>query len=106
MAIFATTEILFYIWIHFSMTNKESVSTNQHYTKSLYYSDIITTVMASQITGVSIVCSFFWLGEHHRKHQSSASLTFVRGIHNWSVDSPLKGPVARKTFPLDDVIME
>ena len=31
---------------------------NQHYTKSLHYSDIITTVMASQITGVSIVHSF------------------------------------------------
>ena len=60
--------------------------------------------MASQITGVSIVCSFFWSGEHHRKHQSSAWVAFVREIHNWSVDSPFKGPVARKMFPFDDVI--
>ena len=39
-----------------------------------------------------------------KKKQSSASLTYVRGIHRWSVDSPNKGPVMRK-FPFDDVIM-
>ena len=31
-----------------------------------------------------------------RKHQSSASLAFVRGIHRWPVNSPHKGPVTRK----------
>ena len=36
--------------------------------------------MASQITGVSIVCSPVCSGANQRKHQSSASLTFVRGI--------------------------
>ena len=40
-----------------------------------------------------------------RKHQSSASLAFVRGIHRWPVNSPLKGPITRKMFSLDDVIM-
>ena len=40
-----------------------------------------------------------------RKHQSSASLAFVRGIHRWPVDSPHKGPMTPKMFPLDDVIM-
>ena len=34
--------------------------------------------MASQITGVSIVCSIIGSGEDQRKHQSSASLGFVR----------------------------
>ena len=34
-----------------------------------------------------------------KKHQSSASLAFVRGIHRWPVNSPLKGPVKRKMFP-------
>ena len=29
----------------------------------------------------------------------------MRGIHRWSVDSPHKGPVTRKMFPFDDVIM-
>ena len=33
------------------------------------------------------------------KHQSSASLAVVRGIHRWPVNSPHKGPVTRKMFP-------
>ena len=41
-----------------------------------------------------------------RKHQSSASLAFVRGIHRGPVNSPHKWPVTRKTFPFDDVIMK
>ena len=44
-------------------------------------------------------------GAHQRKHQSSASLAFVRGIHRWTVNSPPKWPVTRNFFPLDDVIM-
>ena len=31
---------------------------------------------------------------------------FVRGIHRWPVNSPHKGPVTRKMFPFDDVIMQ
>ena len=40
-----------------------------------------------------------------KKHQSSASLAFVRGIHRWPVNSPQKGPVTRIMFPFDDVIV-
>ena len=40
-----------------------------------------------------------------RKHQSSASLAFVRGVHRWPVNSLHKGPATRKMFPFDDVIM-
>ena len=40
-----------------------------------------------------------------RKHQSSASLAFVRGIHRWPMNSLHKGPVTRKMFPFDDVFM-
>ena len=40
-----------------------------------------------------------------RKHQSSASLAFVWGIHRSPVNSPHKWPVRRKMFPFDDVIM-
>ena len=39
--------------------------------------------VASQNTGVSIVCSTVRSAADHRKHQSSASLVFVRGIHRW-----------------------
>ena len=40
-----------------------------------------------------------------RKHQSSASLAFVRVTHRGPVNFPHKWPVTRKTFPFDDVIM-
>ena len=56
--------------------------------------------MASQITSVSIICSTVCSGADQRRHQSSASLAFVRGIHLSQVDSPHKGPVTRKCFHL------
>ena len=40
-----------------------------------------------------------------RRRSKKTSLAFVRGIHRWSVNSPHKGPVTRKMFPFDDVIM-
>ena len=61
--------------------------------------------MAFQITGVSIICSTVCSGSDERKYQSSMSLAFVRRIHRSPVDSPHKGPEARKMFPFDDVIM-
>ena len=64
------------------------------------------SAMASQITGASIVCLTVCSGADQRKHQSSASLAFVSGIHRWLVDSPHKGPVTRKMFSFDDVIMK
>ena len=61
--------------------------------------------MASQISGVSIIYSTIYSGADQRKHQSSASLAFVRGIHRWPVNSPHKGPVTWNMFPFDDVIV-
>ena len=60
----------------------------------------------SQITSLTIVYLTVNSGTDQRKHQSSASLAFVRGIHRRPVNSPHKGPVTRKMFPFDDVIME
>ena len=63
------------------------------------------SAMASQTTSISIAYATFCSGPEQRKHQSSASLAFVRGIHRWPVNSPHKGPVTRKMFPFDDVII-
>ena len=63
------------------------------------------SALAFQITSVAIVCSTIYSGVDKRKHQTSASLAFVRGIHRWPVNSPYKGPVTRKMFPFDDVNM-
>ena len=70
-----------------------------------HYSDVMMGVMASQITSHTIVYSTVYSSADQRKHQSSAPLAFVWGIHRWSVNSPHKWPVARKMFPFDDVIM-
>ena len=63
-----------------------------------HYNDVTMSTMASQITSLTIVYSTVYSGADQRKHQSSASLAFVRGIHQWPVNSPHKGPVTRKTF--------
>ena len=63
------------------------------------------SAMVSQNTGVSIVYSTVCSNADQRKHQSSVSLAFVRGIHWWPVNFPHKGPVTRKMFPFDDVII-
>ena len=47
----------------------------------LHYNDVIMGAMASQITSLTIVFSTVYSGADQRKHQSSASLAFVRGIH-------------------------
>ena len=61
--------------------------------------------MAFQITSLTIIYTTVYSGTDQRKHQSSASLAFVRGIHRWPVNSPHKWPVTRKMFPFDDVII-
>ena len=61
--------------------------------------------IASQITSLTIVSSTVYSEADQRKHQSSASLAFARGIHRGPVNSTHKWPVTRKMFPFDDVIM-
>ena len=70
-----------------------------------HYYDVIMGAIASQITSLTIVYSIVYSDADKRKHQSSASLAFVRGIHRRPVNSPHKWPVTRKVFPFDDVIM-
>ena len=74
--------------------------------RATHYNDILLGAMASQITSLTFVYSTFYSGADQRKHQSSAPLAFVRGIHRWPVNYPHKWPVTRKMFPFDDVIMK
>ena len=71
----------------------------------IHYNDVIMGAIASQITSLTIVYSIVYSDADQRKHQSSASLAFVRGIHRGPVNYPHKWPVTRKMFPFDDVIM-
>ena len=72
---------------------------------AIHYGDVIMGAIASQITSITIVYWTVYSDSDQRKHQSSASLAFVRGIHRGPVNSPHKWPVTRKMFPFDDVIM-
>ena len=74
--------------------------------KGWHYSDVIMGMMASKISGLTIVYSTVYSGTDHRKNQSSTSLAFVWGIHRVPVNSPYKWPVTWKMFQFDDVIME
>ena len=46
-----------------------------------HYGDVIIGAIASQITSLTIVYSTVYSDADQRKHQSSTSLAFVRGIH-------------------------
>ena len=70
-----------------------------------HYHDVMMGPIASQITSLTIVYSTVYSDVDQRKHQSSASLAFVREIHRGPVNLPHKWSVTRKMFPFDDFIM-
>ena len=86
-----------------------------------HYDDVTMSGMVSLITSLTIVYSTVYSGADQRKHQSPASLAFPSSNGNSfrvagplcgeftgprsPVNSPHKGPVTRKLFPFDDVIM-
>ena len=76
------------------------------YTGINHCNDVIMGVITSQITSLATVYSIVYSDVDQRKHQSSVSLAFVRGIHRGPVNYPHKWPVTRKMFPFDDVIMQ
>ena len=71
-----------------------------------HYNDVIMGTIAFQITSLTIVHSTVYSDADRRKHQSSAWLAFVPGIHREPVNSSHKWPVTQKMFPFDDVIMK
>ena len=70
-----------------------------------HYNDAIMGATASQITSLTSVCSAVYSMRRSKKTSKLASLAFVWWIHRWPVNSPHKGPVTRKMFPFDDVIV-
>ena len=66
-----------------------------------HYDDVIIGAMASQITSLTILFSQpFIQTQIKKKHQSSASLAFVRWIHRGPVNSQHKWPATRKCLHL------
>ena len=71
-----------------------------------HYSGVIMSTLASQIISLTIVYSIVYSGTDQRKHQSSTSLAFVRGINQWPVNSPIQRASNAEMFPFDDVIIK
>ena len=65
-----------------------------------HYIDVIMTTMASQITSLTVVYSTVYSDTDQRKHQSSASLAFVWGIHRDRWIPCTKGQLRGKCFHL------
>ena len=73
-----------------------------------FHSNIILDQMALQwrLNQCDCVSNHWRLDFYSTVCQSSTSLAFVWGIHRSPVNSPHKGPVTRKIFPFDDIIIE
>ena len=74
---------------------KQIILPRSHHMETLSISGGIMSAMASQITGVSVVCSTVCSINGNIK----APRHWPLGIHCWPVDSPHKGPVTQKIFP-------
>ena len=67
---------------------------------SQHYIDFIMTTITSQITSLTVVYSTVYSDADQRKHQSSASLAFVWGIHRDRWIPRTKGQLRGKCFHL------
>ena len=97
--------ILRFLWFDSQPAGNEMSFPMLNVLSNMHNNVVIMSVITSQITSRTIVYSAVHSGAHQRKHESSALLAFVRGIHRWPGNSPHKGPVRRKMFPFDNVIM-
>ena len=66
----------------------------------VHHIDVIMTTMASQITSLTVIYPNVYSDAHQRKHQSSASLAFVWGIHRDRWIPRTKGQLRGKCFHL------
>ena len=65
-----------------------------------HHNDVIMTTMASEITSLTVVYLTVYSDADQRKHQSSASLAFVWGIHRDRWIPRTKGQLRGKCFHL------
>ena len=105
-AIYNGTKLPSRIWKTISSAENDCLLVNQVLTvQSIHYYDVIMSAIASRITSLTTVYLIVYSRADKRKHQSSASLAFVRGVHRRPVNSPHKGPVTRKMVPFDDAMV-
>ena len=93
------------IMLYWAPSHKFNVYFNKRLLRLLTCIELFITVtsMAPQITGVSMVCTTVCSGAY--KKQIKAPCHWPLWGDRWPVNSPHKGPVTRKMFLFDDVIM-
>ena len=72
------TIVVYVVSILVTIIKKKS---NHSENDSHHCNDVIMGAITSQITSLTIIYSTVYSDADHRKHQSSASLAFARGIH-------------------------
>ena len=88
------------VWVDFGRAGKrDDVGVGVGLTPD-HYNDVIMTTIASQITSLTVVHSTIYSNADQRKHQSSASLAFVWGIHRDRWIPRTKGQLRGKCFHL------
>ena len=70
-------------YCHGHLSRPMSCQSAESHSVQCHYNDVIMTTMASQITSLTVVYSTVYSDADQRKHQSSASVAFVWGIHRW-----------------------
>ena len=73
----------------------------KYYIQRVHCGDVIMSVMASEITSISIVCSTVCWGANKKKSKLCVT-GLCEGNPLVMVDSPHKDPVMQKMFPFDD----
>ena len=91
MAMTPDTMLVSYLW-GIPLVNS-SMQCHRRLMANFHYNDVIMGAIASEITSLAVVYSTVYSGADQRKHQSSASLPFVRGMHRSLLNSPHKVPV-------------
>ena len=76
--VYALTQVIFCCFVNNTLERMNS-SPFHAIQYAIIYSDVIMSAMAPQVTSILTVCST----AHQTKHQSSASLAFMRGIYRW-----------------------
>ena len=84
------TQVLWYRKKHFSILRYTDVT----------WAPWCLTSRAITLSGHMFVAAYFKVNINAPHYCS-----FVRGIHQWLVDSPQKGPVMQKLFPCHDIII-
>ena len=98
-----STEIWSMLSTYMSTLNATIMAATVNYSFQ-HYNDVIMSAMASQITGVSTVCSTAVLVVDEKAKLRVTGL--CEGNPPVTCGFPHKGPVTRKMFPFDDIIME